>query len=317
VNFVKSQQTDTDGGINRVFEVFSPQNDTGKIDQIEAERMLQDLELHHGVVGLEYAKLLGADPDAADRFTLSLLNSFAAEVKSGMEDRYWLAACGTILAGAHYANQMGAQIDIDVLRAYLVENFHRNRDARVESKQVITSPDYAEEKLTNFLGDSGRFTIWTDTHVIERGRPKLVNILHAPDLTSKGEKVTVQWVVEDQLLKISRQAVYDYFKPRDIPADQIIDGWKNTFKAKVNARGSIASGTQFRRLRETTVEIFVDKTSQLWPLLNTYSPQETAEKALAFQSPAPAGQTDVLASAMQTAASDLELARKHASDATP
>lgn len=314
VNYVKAQQPDTDAGINRVFEVFSPKDDVGVINDTDAERMLQELELNHSIVGLEYAKVLASDPDAVDRFVLSLINAFKAEVKSEMEDRYWGACCGTILAGAYYANSFGAQIDTVALKDFLVKNFHKNKTARRESVMAITSPQYAEEKLTMFLRENGRFTVWTDTHVSGKGKPKLINIVHAPEGLAKGDRVYVQWVCDDGILKIARGPVHEFFQQRNIPADQIVDGWKNAFGAKLNPEGSIASGTQFRQGRETTIEMFIPQTSPLWPLLHTYSQQGTREQALAYQQPAPPSDgvpvETALAAAMKVAAADLALSQK-------
>jgi hypothetical protein len=140
--------------------------------------------------------------------------------------------------------------------------------------------------------------------------------VHAPDGLAKGDRVWVQWVCIDGVLKIARQPVYDFFQPRNIPADQIVDGWKSAFGAKLNPQGSIAAGTQYRQGRETTIEMFVPQDSPLWPLLHTHSQQTTREQALAYQQPMPVteGETvpveTALAAAMKTAAADLELSRK-------
>src|ERR1035437_2784815 len=135
IDYVVKEQTTTTAGMYRVFEYHiagvSP-DAPGQIDAMDASRITQKLETNYGVMGMAYAKRLAHDPKEIDAFTLKICKDFSASVSATKEERFWIAICGTLLAGAMFANELGATLDIPVMAQFLKEAYVKNRDRMVD-----------------------------------------------------------------------------------------------------------------------------------------------------------------------------------------
>ena len=231
---VKHQPT-TDSGMYRVleYEIKDPDlNGPGRISPMEASRITQELEHNYGVMGQAYSAVLGKTPHDIDEFTRATVAAFGKEVGEQQPERFWTATCGTLLAGAQLANQLGAELDVDALHKFLVTQYMLNRERRKSEATTGGTEMNTEEALTHFLRAHTHRTLFTDTFPQNKGRPPAITILFAPRLESN-RGITVQWSIKDRLLRISRGSFTDYLHERSVPPSSVLRGLKDHFGMKV------------------------------------------------------------------------------------
>ena len=231
VDFLANMQKSTDAGIYRVFEyeIKKPAEDApGMIGTMDASRIMQELEANYGVIGMAYAKMLSGAPMDIDEYTKSVCEDFAKKVSPTKAERFWIATCGTLLAGANLANQIGATFDTKAMEAFLIEEYHKNRERRRTEAVEGGTEVHAEEVLSNFLRDKLDHSMYTDTFPQGRGKPPVISTHHAPRLDS-GKGVEVQWATKDAILRFSRLRFRDYLKQQKIPVASVMRGLTEHF----------------------------------------------------------------------------------------
>jgi hypothetical protein len=271
VDHVVTEQKTTTAGMYRVFEYEIPRvslTAPGQIDAIVASRITQELENNFGVVGMEYTRVLGKDPRAADQFTLGICSAFAASVQSTKEERFWVALCGTLLAGAEYANQLGAQIDIPAMQAFLQKAFQDNRERMQNEATAGGTVMNTEESLTGFLKTYVGETLYTDTFPAARGRPKAVTVISGPPM-SHPKPIQVQWAVDDKVLRLSRPKFVEYLTKANTPAMQVINGLAKHFGATV-VYARLGANTPYRGGQEHLIQIPIAPGSSLEAQMKTH-----------------------------------------------
>jgi Domain of unknown function (DUF927) len=269
VDHIVSEQKTTVAGMYRVFEYEIPKVPStapGQIDAMDASRITQALEANYGVMGLAYAKWLGSDPIRADNLTLEISQEFGRTVGSTKEDRFWVALCGTMLAGAHVANTLGATLDVPTMREFLCAAFEKNRGRMVEEGTAGGTLANTENALTGFLKAFSAETIWTDSFPAGSGKPPVVTLLCG---LQHSKACQVQWAVGDRLLRISREAFVTYMERERKPPRQVLTGLTNHFQARV-ARGTLGAGTQFTSGREFLIHIPIPFGSSLEAQMNAH-----------------------------------------------
>ena len=264
VDHIVGEQRTTTAGIYRVFEYYigsSGFNAPGQIDAMDASRLTQALEDNYGVVGMEYAALLAKDPVAADAFTLSVCKKFSAEIKATKEERFWVALCGTLLAGAFYANSLGAQIDLAALNTFLLMTYEKNRERMKDEGVEGGTRINTEEALTGFLKAHVENTLYTDTFPQGKGRPKPVTDIFGPD-PHRPRPIHVQWVIDERKLRISRPEFFDYLQEKSTSPIQIMNGLKDFFRASLSY-AVLGAGTVHGGGQEHIITIPIPKNSPL------------------------------------------------------
>ena len=264
IDYVVKNQPTTDAGIYRVFEYKvgdHVEGAPGRISTMEASRITQKLETNYGVMGLMYAKTLGSDPAAIDKFTKEFVEAFAKEVNQTGPERYWPAICGTLLAGATLANMLGATIDVMALHDFLVVKYMENRERRISEATAGGGLMNTEEALTGFLREHSGRTLYTDTFPTGRGRPPAISIIWAPKLDA-GKGITVQWSVQSRMLRVSRLKFVEYLTFRQVAPSAIFRGLKEHFGMKVNY-ASLGGNTPYKEGQEHLICIPIPEGSSL------------------------------------------------------
>lgn len=250
VDHIVGEQRTTTAGMYRVFEYYIPSvmpDAPGQIDTMDASRLTQALESNYGAVGMLYAERLATNPKEIDKFTLSLCREFSVAIKATKEERFWVALCGILLAGASYANEFGAQIDINALHSFLMVAYQKNRDRMLDEGVEGGTRVNTEEALTGFIKAHVENALYTDTFPAGKGRPKPVVDIFGPD-PHRPRPIHVQWAVDDRKLRISRPEFFKYLHEKSISAIQIINGLKDFFGATVSysvlGAGTVHGGGQ-------------------------------------------------------------------------
>lgn len=278
VDYVNKEQKTTDAGIYRVFEfqlLKSPDDAPGKLaTSMDATRITQEMEHNFGVIGLEYAQMLGRNPDEIDAFTQKILRDFSTEVDAKSPERYWVAVCATLLAGAELANRLGAGFNVPAMKDFLIARYMMNRERCAEANSLGGSAMNTEETLTGFLKKHLPETLRTDTYHHTRGKPKLINVIDGPNKNNP-KPINVHWATKDRMLLLSAGAFTEYLNLVNMPPAAILRGLKLHY-AMERKYVCLGAGTHYGQTQESVLCIPVPEGSPLEPVMNIYAPAERA-----------------------------------------
>ena len=244
---LKTSKTDA-ARLYRVFQFDVPKaadDAPGRTLDSIARPLLDQLNHNHGHVGARYAKWLGFDPDGVKAVVLMVQNKFTAEVQMRQQERFWVALCACIWAGAYLANEgLDANFHLPELWKFLKEAYFKLRD-RVESEQLEGgSVANTEAYLTGFFKEQGRFTLVTWDMIKERGKPTdFLRVIDQPDFVRYPDAhVNVHWVIEDQLLRLSKAAFRSYITEQDTQPSFVLKGLREHFGMREQAKVRLHAG---------------------------------------------------------------------------
>lgn len=306
VDHIIKENRANEAGMYRTFEYLvkkSNPGDPGVISEVDMSRATQLLEQNYGVVGMMYAKLLGSDPAAVDRLVLNEVRSFNTEVQAIPQERFWSKLCGILIAGAHYANHFGAQIDIPALRKFLVDTYTKQRQRMITEATRGGDTDNTQGFLTSFLKKYIENAVYTDTCPMGAGKPKAVSLIAGPPI-DRPRSIYVQWAVDSRILRIDRSQFKDYLNALKVSPHQVMTGLKEHFNMKeVNA--TLAANTPLRCGQEWLLQIPVPPGSPLEDQMNAHNQPKPGDQPSTIPMERPGG---IIAATAQ-AAKDLALVR--------
>lgn len=275
VDHVVSEQKTTAAGIYRVFEYHIPSvlpDAPGQMNSADASRITQELENNFGQVGMQYAKLLGSDPKAADAYTMAIYHGFYKRVKANKEERFWSSICGCLIAGACYANMFGAQINVERLTEFLIEAYEKNRQRLTEEATEGGTVINTTEALTGFLKAHVENTLYTDTFPVGKGKPKPVACIFGPD-PNRPKPIYVQWATEARKLRIARPRFAKYMHENNISHQQILNGLKDYFGA-ISSYAVLGAGTVHTSGQEHIITIPIPEGSPFEAQMLAHEPKD-------------------------------------------
>lgn len=326
VDFVVQKLKSSGGGIYRVFEIkilhrnvqfgVNPDGTTkapGQINQLEAARMIDEMRNNYGQVGLLYAKVLGGRPAAVDAFVVKCINEFEKSVGGFQDERYWLACCGTLIAGAEFGNMLGATLDIPAMKAFLQKTYLSNRK-RLKDEAVEGGTDaHTMEVLSGFFKRYIGETLWTDVMPTGRGKPPPVTFLAGPAMNTNPRPIQIHWAVNSRLLRICRREFLKYLVDLKMPQRVVMDALAERF-GMVPINAVIGAGTKYQCTQEALLSIPVPHGSPLEDLMNSHNVGSDIGAAAA-NSPVDTGLAgavveSLLGAGVAQAAADLALVKK-------
>lgn len=316
VDEVVKKLTTSGGGLYRVFEYEIEHRDVkfgvdangktkapGQINQLEAARIISELGTNYGHMGDKYARMLGRNIASVDAFVCKVINDFDTLVGGNQDERYWLAACGTLLAGAELANQIGACFNLTTMRDFLKVTYMENRKRMVEEAVEGGTENHTMEALAGFFKEYLNETLWTDTCHSGKGKPPPITFLAGPP-ANYPKPIQIHWAVNDRMLRICRREFLKYLHENKIPPRAVIADLERRFKAEVK-KLTIAAGTTYQCVQEQLLCIPVPPHSPLEEQMCSHS-NGVRPTQLAPEPPVETG----LAAASAQAAVDLALVRK-------
>lgn len=118
----------TDAGAARIFEMRLEARPKSN----QSATFFDACTTNYGHAGAIYGKWLAMNHDAAKALILRLSAKYAEELQVTAEERFWVAAMTTMLAGAMIAKKIGlVDFDIPALAAFLKTQFFLLRDGKV------------------------------------------------------------------------------------------------------------------------------------------------------------------------------------------
>ena len=248
---LKSSKTDA-AQLYRVFQFDVPKVPDiwpGQVKRSIAAPLQQQLEYNYGRVGARYAKRLGSAVDEITTAVLQIQDKFSAEVKEKQEERFWVAVCATIWAGAHLANKdLGTNFHLTELWTFLKQAYFELREKVVGENLEGGSEINTERYLTGFFKEEGNHTLTTWDMVKEQGKPQeFLRVVDQPDFVRfPSTHINVHWVIDDKLVRLSKLAFRTYIESQDTQPSFVLKGLKEHFgmyeQAKVRLHAGLRVG---------------------------------------------------------------------------
>jgi hypothetical protein len=241
----------TAAGVLRIFEwVVPPAVEPSALSVGYVTRTIDELARNGGQAGLLYAQFLGENHAKVAKEVADIQSRCEKNLNGTQEERFWMAAIATLLAGAKFANQLGlTDIDIKGLAAFLRDTLAVLRRERLQSPVDMTREENVATVLTRFLKMMRpRNMLITNVTIAGRGRPRKgeVKILQATD---RLEAVYVQVGMNDKVLRIDATYLREWlvkngYSP-SIVQDAMIQkyGMRRT-TARIGAGTSLSCGTE-------------------------------------------------------------------------
>lgn len=288
VEFSAAKNKTTEAGIYRVFEyeAIPPlPGAPGRIDGVEFDRMIGQIDRNYGHIGAKYAHYLANNVPAVTRHVQDITKDFRAKVgtegnidKDG--ERKWTASCGAIIAGAMFANDIGVPLDVVGIRNFLIMAFHANRIRLAREELKGASIENTAQHLSQFFKAQNDNQCWVDhSNMVSGGRAGPIKVFKEPP-RDRGLKLNIRWSHKERLLAISRAALMEWLKQAEVPSSAVISGIEKHYKAKYNKQFNLALGTKYPNAREACYLITVPAYSSLEEMLFSYGPAYAASASV-------------------------------------
>jgi len=268
-SFVIKENPNTDAGLARLFEWKEEKPKAkrapGMISISDADRIFFRLDSNYGQIGKRWASFLGANRQKVYDRVVKEGHWFEQEVndpnRNSFEERYWVALCSAIQAGAELANEnLGLRFDTEAIRSFLVTTFKAQRHRKAEENIVSGSFDHTEQYLTGFLKAYRKSTLRTSQ--TEKGP---IDIVSSPQ---DGHPTNIHWNLGTSELMFSQAALYTWLRQDTVRGDPrtVKEGLKHHFEARFN-KGTLGKGTTLRENPEQIGIIPVKTGTPLWELM--------------------------------------------------
>lgn len=252
----------TTAGLYRLFEfeVAPKKKLADDADTGDAQRMLGKLDDNYGMVGLEYAKWLGANYKRVDQEVGEYMKTLEKQWGFQQDERFWLCGITCIVMGARYASEIGiCHFDIAGMEAFLKRTLGRMREHLRETHIDLTNPTNVMNLFTQFLKAMHRHTLWTNRIPKGAGRPKPGEFKIIRDAT-RVDGLHVHIGKEDKLIRVSSAALSEWCGSRGVSRHIFIRELKKSFGA-TDRVARLGSGTDRVENTEHLIEFLAAGTS--------------------------------------------------------
>jgi hypothetical protein len=245
---VLKETATTTAGHMRMFEfkVDPITEDTSNKAVSPAVAMLRD---NFGIVGQEYAAYLGAHKDDLKQVLSETRALWNEKVEATDDERFWTAACTTLLVGARLANELDfTTFDLEALEDFLFQTHKMLQDRKHGAANDLSNPDNVAAILGDFLAAKAfEHTVVTNIIWTWAGRPHAGAITLEGDGTSRYARlrsVEVHWGRDNKVLRMSESALSLWLKSRGIGRTSFFNVLTQQFRATFKAN-KLGAGTQF------------------------------------------------------------------------
>jgi hypothetical protein len=271
VEYLTRKQKSTTAGMRRVFEIEFHKDargdaGPGMIDALEASKTFAMLEHNYGVIGMEYAALLGREHKKINELVTDTIKRFSARVQAVGDEQFWVGLCGVLIAGATLARRLGVQFDVERMEGFLADKFKYNRRIRATEGTEAGSYDHTEAALTGFLNHFIGNGNLIATEKLFTNPNRLMNPIIHPNA---GHPIYIHISRDQQCIVISRSALRNWLDDNDIRARQVYAGLMEFFGAK-EVKLTLGAGTKHAQTQEKCFTMTVkNDDSPLYPFLTT------------------------------------------------
>jgi hypothetical protein len=129
IDIVKRYSKGTDAGTARIFEIRLEQRPA----MSQSATFFDACTSNYGLAGEVYAAWLATNAGAAKRLVETLSEALSTQLRAESEERFWIAACATMIAGAMIAKKLQlVDFDVPALTKFLKSRFLALRTGKTE-----------------------------------------------------------------------------------------------------------------------------------------------------------------------------------------
>lgn len=255
VDYMTSHTKMSTAGLFRIFEYKVTPGVKGQIDPALAQRISAKLRANFGVVGLEYAKYLGANFEAIDKEVCDLEQEIGKQANTMQDERFWRSTITCVCMGARIANRLGyTKIDEKALREFMLKTLESMREQRRDTHVDMDKSINASTILAQFINiNRTHHTLVTNRLHVGAGRPAAGDIVIKSDL-SKVNGIYIHIGLEDKLMRISSYHLQEWLTSKGYQRKQLMDAMAKHY-GLTKVIGRLASGTDLRCPKEYLLQI--------------------------------------------------------------
>jgi len=245
---VLRQTTGTTAGHMRMFEFVVPQMEAAQKTSA-LNKLVGDLYENYGHAGAIYSEYIGKNYQNIHDLVEKTRASWEKLVSADTDERMWVVACTTMIAGAHIANLCGlTEFDEKGLRKFLHTEFMRMRETKKTAPNDLSKSLNVMAILGEYLSERKiEHSITTNKINLSSGRPKAGEITVEGEGTSRMNKLRsleIQFGRENGILRISDAALGTWLKLKGYGKQAFLSSIKDSFGA-VPTYGRLGSGTDY------------------------------------------------------------------------
>lgn len=242
-----------------------------------ALQIMRELETNFGRIGEKYAAILAADPEGIHTMVKKVTEQFDKAVGGLEEERFWVAVCAALIAGAMLANTIGCDFHLKELSDFLAQAYIGMRNKVKSSAVQSGTQDNTSDTLAAFLKECAGNTIRIRAipNGGHRGKPGRVEFISGPRF-DLGRTIHVQWALNDRLLRLSRSQFDKFLSERKVSSSNVMRGLKEFYKVSTT-RGNLAAGVNYNGAAEQLLVIPVEEGTELWTAMVSFTPFEDQE----------------------------------------
>jgi len=209
IEIVKRYGRGTDAGAARIFEMVL--EDRPMMSQ--SATFFDACTSNYGRAGEVYSAWLAKNAARAQAVVERLSEALSAELKAESEERFWLAAIATMIAGAMFAKQLNlVDFDIPALKAYLTKRFLELRG----SKSAMVVAQGPGPVISDMILDYQASTLRIADLAKHRGSS--VAITHAP----AAKEVNILIIDNADTMRIRKAKFDEWCRNRNMSADTLL-----------------------------------------------------------------------------------------------
>lgn len=245
----------TTAGLHRMFEYVVPVGASLPGDVGMVQRLIGKLEDNYGHAGMKYAKFLGSNWQRVEQEIADTHDQLLHEVNLRQEERMWVSTVAVLVKGAEYANELGlTMINVDKLRAFLLDVFYRNREEVSGAPQDLTKDESAITVFGEFLNSArSHNTLFTNRVWVSPGKPTKGAIQVTGDTSRLGE-LRVQIGVEDRMVRIASTYLSKWMGDRGYSRTTWVKKMESEFGMR-KVVGILGGGTTIVGAKEQLIEL--------------------------------------------------------------
>jgi len=239
VDIVKRFGKGTDAGSSRIFEIRLE----AKPAMSQQATFFDACSSNYGHAGAEYAKWLAVNHVAAKQLVEKIADHFHQALQVESEERFWVAACSTMVAGATIAKKLHlVDFDIPGLMNFLKARFLELRARKdIQMKELDPGP-----MVVDMIYDHQQTTLRIEALPVRNSSKVQIN--RAP----KNNDVDIMLADKDGILRVRKAKLNEWCRTRGYTMSTLVEKLKHASAIKEKNVDPMAGAAPYSSNSRTT-----------------------------------------------------------------